>query len=126
MMLGLVAVMGLQAQIRGNSVVVTVEPDHADWKYNVGEKVNYTVEVRREGTLVKNASIDYQMGPEMYQDIKKSVVLKDGTLKLTGTMKKPGFYRLDVTAHVDGKDYRGACGAAFSPEKLQPSTVMPP
>ena len=115
----------LQAQIRGNSVVVTVEPDHADWHYKTGEKVNFTVEVRQEGTLLKNVAIDYAMGPEMYQDIHKSVVLKDGTLKLQGTMAKPGFYRLDVTAHVNGKDYRGACGAAFNPEKLQPSTVMP-
>ena len=121
----MVTVVALQAQIRGNSVVVTVEPDHADWQYQVGEKVNYTVEVRQEGTLVKNVSIDYQMGPEMYQGVKKTVVLKDGTLKLSGTMKQPGFYRLDVTAHVNGHDYRGACGAAVAPEKLQPSTVMP-
>ena len=28
-------------------------------------------------------------------------------------------------AHVEGKNYKGACGAAFSPEKLQPSTIMP-
>ena len=87
--------------------------------------MNFTVEVRQEGTLLKNVAIDYAMGPEMYQDIRKSVTLKDGSLKLQGTMAKPGFYRLDVTAHVNGKDYRGACGAAFSPEKLQPSTVMP-
>lgn len=45
----------------------------------------------------------------MYQDVKKSMVLKDGTLKLTGTMKQPGFYRVDVTAHVEGKDYKAAC-----------------
>jgi cephalosporin-C deacetylase-like acetyl esterase len=61
----------------------------------------------------------------MYQDIKKSLTLKEGTLKLSGKMSHPGFYRVDVTAHVDGKDYRGACAASFSPEKLQPSTVMP-
>ena len=61
----------------------------------------------------------------MYQDIKKTVTLKDGTMKLTGKMSQPGFYRVDVTAHVDGKDYKGACAAAFSPEKLQPTTVMP-
>ena len=63
-LLCLFVAVAMQAQIRGNSVVVAVEPDHADWKYKVGEKVNYTVEVRREGTLVKNASIDYQMGPD--------------------------------------------------------------
>jgi hypothetical protein len=61
----------------------------------------------------------------MYQDVKKSLVLKNGTHILSGTMKQPGFYRVDVTAHVDGKDYKQACGVAFSPEKLQPSTIMP-
>ena len=115
----------MSAQIRGNNIVVTVEPDHQDWTYKTGEKASFVVEVRRSGTLIDNVSIDYAAGPEMYQDVRKSVVLKDGTLKLTGTMKQPGFYRVDVTAHVDGKDYKGACGAAFSPEKLQPSTVMP-
>ena len=49
--LSLTAVLMLQAQIRGNSVVVTVEPDHADWHYKTGEKVNFTVEVRQEGSL---------------------------------------------------------------------------
>ena len=113
------------AQIRGNSIVVTVEPDHHDWNYRVGETAKFTVEVRRSGTLVNDVAIDYATGPEMYQDTKKTVTLKDGTMKLTGKMTSPGFYRVDVTAHVDGKDYRGACAAAFSPEKLQPSTIMP-
>ena len=83
--------------------------------------------VIRSGRIksVNDVTIDYATGPEMYQDTKKTVTLKDGTLKLTGKMSSPGFYRVDVTAHVDGKDYRGACAAAFSPEKLQPSTVMP-
>lgn len=121
----LVAVLDLQAQIRGNSVVVTVEPDHQDWTYKTGEKASFVVEVRKSGTLIDNVSIDYAAGPEMYQDVKKSLVLKDGTLKLSGTLKQPGFYRVDVTAHVDGRDYKQACGVAFSPEKLQPSTVMP-
>ena len=30
-------VLPLRAQIRGNSIVVTVEPDHQDWNYQVGE-----------------------------------------------------------------------------------------
>jgi cephalosporin-C deacetylase-like acetyl esterase len=113
------------AQIRGNNIVVTVEPDHKDWNYKTGEKAQFTVEVRKSGTLIDNVSIDYAAGPEMYQDVKKSMTLKDGSLKLTGTMKQPGFYRVDVTAHVDGKDYKQACNVAFSPEQLQPSTVMP-
>ncbi len=125
LLLAVLALLPVQAQIKGNSIVVTVEPDHQDWNYKVGETAKFTVEVRRSGTLVDNVQIDYQAGPEMYQDVKKTVTLKDGTLKLTGKMAQPGFYRVDVTAHVDGKDYKGACAAAFSPEQLKPSTVMP-
>ena len=115
----------LSAQIRGNNIVVTVEPDHQDWHYRLGEQAKFTVEVRRSGTLLGDVQVDYAAGPEMYQTEKKTLTLKDGTLQLKGTMKQAGFYRVDVTAHVDGKDYRGACAAAFAPEQLQPSTVMP-
>ena len=123
--LSLMAFSSLSAQIRGSEIMVTVQPDHQDWTYKTGEKATFIINVLKSGTLLDNVSIDYAAGPEMYQDVKKSVVLKNGTLKLTGTMKQPGFYRIDVTAHVGGKDYKGACGAAFSPEQLQPSTVMP-
>ena len=115
----------LSAQIRGEEIQVLVQPDHQDWTYRTGEKATFNVSVLKSGTLLDNVSIDLAAGPEMYQDIKKQTVLKDGTLKLSGTMRQPGFYRVDVTAHVAGKDYKGACGAAFSPEQLQPSTVMP-
>lgn len=125
LLLAILAMLPIGAQIRGNSIVVTVEPDHQDWNYCVGETARFTVEVRRSGTLVNDVIIDYAAGPEMYQDTKKTIELKDGTLKLTGKMTSPGFYRVDVTAYVDGKEYRGACAAAFSPEKLQPSTMMP-
>lgn len=124
-LLALVALLPLSAQIRGNNVVVTVEPDHQDWHYELGQTAKFNVEVRRSGTLIDHVQIDYQAGPEMYQTEKKSLTLSDGTLQLKGTMKQPGFYRVDVTAHVDGKDYKGACAAAFAPGQLQPSTVMP-
>lgn len=125
LLLTILVMLPIGAQIRGNSIVVTVEPDHQDWNYCVGETARFTVEVRRSGTLINDVSIDYAAGPEMYQDVKKSLTLKEGKMKLSGKMSQPGFYRVDVTAHVDGKDYHGACAAAFSPEKLQPSTIMP-
>ena len=92
----------------------------------LSKSVSLVRRVTRSATLVDGVTIDYEAGPEMYQDVKKKgVVLKDGTLTLKGKMTKPGFYRVDVKAYVDGKEYKGACGAAFSPEKLQPTTVMP-
>ena len=114
------------AQIRGNNIIVTVTPDHKDWNYKIGEKATFVVNVLRSGTLIDGAVIDYEAGPEMYPEVKKKgVTLKDGTMRWTGTMKKAGFYRLKVTAHVGGKDYEGLCTAAFSPEQLQPTTVNP-
>ena len=77
----------MSAQIRGNNITVTVQPDHQDWTYKTGEKATFTIQVLKSGTLLDNVSIDYAAGPEMYQDVKKSVVLKDGTLKLTGSMR---------------------------------------
>ena len=122
----LLGVLPMEGQIRGNNIQVTVVPDHQDWRYDVGQTATFKVCVTQSNTLMSNVTIDYAAGPEMYQDVKKDgVVLKDGTLTLKGKMSKPGFYRVDVTAHVDGKDYKGACAAAFSPEKLQPTTVMP-
>ena len=122
----LLGVLPMEGQIRGNNIQVTVAPDHQDWHYDVGQTATFKVCVTQSNTLMSNVTIDYAAGPEMYQDVKKDgVVLKDGTLTLKGKMTKPGFYRVDVTAHVDGKDYKGACAAAFSPEKLQPTTVMP-
>jgi hypothetical protein len=113
------------AQIRGNNIVVTVQPDHQDWNYRVGEKARFTVSVLRSSTLLDNVEVSYEAGPEMYPEVTKTTVLKNGTMTWTGTMRKPGFYRLKVTAKVGGREYSGACTAAFSPEKLQPTTVEP-
>ena len=126
LLLTLTVSLSLQAQIRGNEIHVTVTPDHKDWNYHVGEKASFVVNVLRSGTLIDNAQVDFEAGPEMYPDVKKeNVVLKDGTMKWQGTLKKPGFYRLKVTAHVNGKDYRGLCTAAFNPEELKPFTQNP-
>lgn len=114
------------AQNGWSSINVAIKPDHKDWNYKLGETAHFKVEVQRSGTTIDNVKVDYEAGPEMYPTVKKQeVTLKDGTMKWTATMKHPGFYRLKVTAHVDGKDYVGMCTAAFSPEKIEPTTVDP-
>lgn len=115
----------VKAQIRGTNITVTVTPDHKDWTYKTGEQITFTVCVLKSGTLLDNADISYEMGPEMYPDTKKDMRLSNGTTKLRGKMAKPGFYRLKVTAHVAGKDYTGWSTAAVSPEKIQPTAQCP-
>ena len=117
--------LSISAQIRGTNIVVSVTPDHQDWNYKVGEKASFVVNVRKSGTLLNQVKVDYEAGPVMYPNSKKTLILKDGTMKWSGEMKTPGFYRLKVVAHVDGKDYEGLCTAAFSPEKIKPFAQEP-
>lgn len=123
--MGLLGSLDLSAQIKGNNIVVTVTPDHQDWNYRVGEKANFSVNVRKSGTLLDNVKIDYEAGPVMFPDVKKSTILKDGTMKWSGALKLPGFYRFKVIAHVDGRNYEGLCTAGFSPEKILPFAQEP-
>ena len=75
-LIGVNIVLGLQAQVRGNNIVVTVIPDHKDWTYRKGEKISFEVKVLQSSTLLDNVQIDYEMGPELYPDVKKSELLK--------------------------------------------------
>jgi cephalosporin-C deacetylase len=40
-------------------------------------------------------------------------------------MKTPGFLRCTVVAEVDGKEFRGLATAAFSPDRIKPTTEVP-
>lgn len=73
--------LGLSAQIKGYNIVVSVTPDHQDWNYKIGEKANFTVNVRKSGTLLNNVKVDYEAGPAMFPAVKKSITLKDGVMK---------------------------------------------
>jgi hypothetical protein len=108
-------------------VKVIVSPDHKDWTYKVGEEAVFSVQVLKYGNLLDNVTINYENGPEMFpEDVKQGVVLRNGKTEFRGTMKKPGFYRVDVWAIVDGKKYEGLATAGFEPEKIQPTVKDAP
>ena len=48
----MLSLLPLSAQIRGNNIMVTVQPDHQDWTYKTGEKATFTVNVLKSGTLL--------------------------------------------------------------------------
>jgi cephalosporin-C deacetylase-like acetyl esterase len=107
-------------------IKVIVSPDHKDWTYKVNEKAKFSIQVMQYGNLVENVTVDYEAGPETLPDIKEQgIVLKNGKLELTGTMKVPGFYRVRLWAIVDGRRYEGLATAAFEPEKVQPTVKDP-
>jgi cephalosporin-C deacetylase-like acetyl esterase len=107
-------------------IKVIVSPDHKDWTYKVNEKAKFSIQVMQYGNLVENVTVDYEAGPETLPDIKEQgIVLKNGKLELTGTMKVPGLYRVRLWAIVDGRRYEGLATAAFEPEKIQPTVKDP-
>jgi cephalosporin-C deacetylase-like acetyl esterase len=115
------------AQTTLQSVRVVVAPNEFDWTYATGEKAAFTVSVLKHNNPVKNVKIRYEYGPEKMAPTKKSTqVLATGqTVIEAGTLKNPGFLRCTVIAEVDGKEFRGLATAAFSPERIKPTTEVP-
>ncbi|KQS28050.1 acetylxylan esterase [Dyadobacter sp. Leaf189] len=120
-------VLTLQAQPARRPVEVIVSTNHEDWTYKTGEKVQFTVQVLRNGFPVKNAQLRYEIGLEkMDPTIKESKTAADGKLTIDGgTLKAPGFLRCIVWANVDGGEFRGLATAAFEPLKIQPTVSNP-
>lgn len=114
------------AQPQERLVKVHVSPDHTDWMYKPGEKINFTVSITKNEELVPNTFIRYELGPEKIMGKKDSMLLVSGTTKIDGgTMQAAGFQRLIVTTAIDGKEYRGLATAAFNPSELKPVVEYP-
>lgn len=112
--------------IQAQPVKVIVTPNHSDWKYNVKENVTFNIQVLEHNNLLKDVTIDYEMGPEKFPDVRKqNVVLKEGTTTLKASMKQPGFLRCKVTAKVNGRNYIGLATAAYNPEEIKPTVENP-
>ncbi len=117
----------LSAQPVEKLVKIAVAPDHANWVYKTGEKVNFQVTVMRNSEPIANVKIKYEFGPEMMTPTKRdSAVLKEGQFRIdAGSMKEPGFLRCKVSAVVDGVRYENLATAAYSPDQIKPTTTMP-
>ncbi len=115
------------AQTQKNNVSINVTLNHADWKYNTGEKAIFSIAVLRDGQPVTNASMHYEIGqermpPAISADVPpaKIKLIVDG-----GTLLQPGFLRCTVTAMINGKKYRALATAAFSPERIKSFAETP-
>lgn len=101
-------------------------PDHADWLYKVGEKAKVEVSFCLYGML-QNVEVSYEIGPDMMPTTSNGkVMLRNGRATIDmGTMKRPGFLDLRLTASVADKAYQHHVKVGFSPEKLVPYTKNP-
>lgn len=117
----------LSAQLQERMVKVNVVPDHVDWKYELGEKVKFNVVVTKNRVPQENVTVWYEVAQDMMHPLlKDTIVLENGVLTLdAGTMKTPGFLRCRVWTKYDGRTVEGRATAAFEPEKIKPTAVLP-
>lgn len=117
----------VMAQPVEQNVKLVIGPDHPNWVYKVGEPVNFSVAVIQYGNPLPNVKIVYEFGPEkMNPEKRDSLQLSGGMTTIeAGTMKVPGFYRLAVTAEVNGKKYSNLATVGFDPEQIKPAAANP-
>ena len=125
--------MGLHAEIarsenypyRSDYLWLTV-PNNADWLYKTGERAKVEVTLCRYG-VPQDVEVKYEIGPDMMPATEQGrVMLKGGRATIDmGTMRKPGFLDLRLTATVEGKRYDHHVKVGFQPEQLKPYTKNP-
>lgn len=115
------------AQAIPDALKITIEADHSDWKYSIGEKPKFKVSVLQNGKKPKNVKVYYKIGPEKMPVYKSdSILLNNNSFVIEGyTLTNPGFLRCEVTSVVDGKTIKILATAAFSPESIKPTIEMP-
>lgn len=123
----LVFSLSLMAQPGERLVKVTIKPNSPDWNYKIGDKASFDVIVTKNSIPIKDVEIRYELSYDMMTPFEnKTATLKDGTIKIEGgTMKVPGFLRCRVFASHDGVEYETRATAAYTPEAIKPTAVMP-
>ena len=119
---------GLSQSSSHQYVTVVAEPDHADWAYHVGEKVNITAYAIRENVRMRDCEITYSYGPDKLEAVKTATVKtgRDGLAHFSvPSPKEPGFTSVRVKVSLDGRTYSSMTNIAFDPYSIQPTTTMP-
>lgn len=117
----------LIAQPSEKFIKVSVYADHPDWTYKTGEQVKFTIAVFKNGNLIPNARVRYEIGPEKQDPTQKeTLTLITGSQTVGGgTMTTGGFLRCVAIAEIEGKEYRNLSTAAFAPLTINPTVDNP-
>lgn len=117
----------LSAQLQERMVKVDVVPDRVGWKYEPGQQVKFDIKVTKNRLPLENVTVWYEVAQDMMEPLMRdTVVLRNGRLTLkAGTMDMPGFLRCRVWTRYEGRSIEGRATAAFAPEMIKPSAVLP-
>lgn len=126
LLFSLIATLGI-AQPRQKLVDISIIPVEKDWKYEIGERVDFQITVSKNDRMLEGTEIQYQIGlEEMQPSIDKTVVLGDKPLIVKGiALKNAGFVRCKVTLTYNEKKYSAIGAAAVQPELIEPTVKNP-
>lgn len=125
-----VAALGMCAEnypYRSDALWVT-QPDHVNWLYETGDVATVDIQLYRYGVPASGVTVDYEIGPDMLAADTVGSVTLDSLGRATivmGTMDKPGFRDLRMSAMLGGNKSSHHVKVGFSPEKLVAFTGEP-
>lgn len=103
-------------------------PDHHDWLYTTGDSAVISVELYRYGMPAAGEKVSYEIGHDMLQaDTQGELTLDENGKALLniGTMQKPGFRDLRLSAKTGNYVSNHHVKVGFSPEELKAFTGEP-
>jgi len=123
----LFSIVKIFAQPSESLVKIIISPNHSDWIYKLGEKVQLNVQVLKFNYPIENVKIYYEIGLETQKPIvKDSMLLKTGVCTINAnSLKEPGFLRCIVKTTVDGIKYESTATVGYNPYDIKPTTELP-
>jgi len=107
---------------------ITVTPHHEDWKYQLGENVQFLVAITEKVPSNNTFSVQYEIGAEkMPPTISEMIQVRSSEMVTIegGTMHIPGFQRCKVTVTNGEEVYSAIATAAFEPEAIEATATLP-
>ena len=110
-----------------SQTVVEVVQDRDEGLYEVGEKATFTVRIATKNVPAPEGTARYTLTLDGGRKIASGdLALGADPATVTGTLEQPGVLRCTIVAKVGGKKLAPAfAAAAFDPEEIQPTAVMP-
>ncbi len=116
----------VQAQPRKELVNIVITPDHADWKYNIGDEVVFNIIVYKNN-IPLDVHIKYRIRQERMPITEEGIVkLKNGSVTVkASSLKTPGFIRCFVDVEIDGYTYSNYSTVGYAVDSIKPTTTLP-
>lgn len=114
------------AQPKRELVNIVISPNHADWKYNIGDRAIFKIMVYKNNVLMA-VDIKYIIRQERVAIIDQgNVKSKNGLVVVSAaSLETPGFLRCFANVEIDGKTYSNFATVGYDVDKIEPTTSLP-